>query len=427
MPVVVFRISNKNVSGCNLGLWTIEGTSNSHHLPVVIVATYLFTQGYMCHECKWGYYGPNCTQRRTLVRQNLFSLPKWEQKRFVNLIQEAKTAPTEFMAIKADDMDPLSNFTFVNMTMYDYFIFHHFYSARNSFTHNVTAPCEQSPFHLDFSHEGSGFPTWHRLFIMFWEREFQKLAQDDTFTFPYWDWVGAGKDCEVCTNELLGAINYSDPHGRIHRASPFSDWHAICAATEPIKNGEGCRFCDPEEKTGYIVRRGGTNPRANEFPDFEHVKAILEMTDWDTVPFDEMAGNKSFRNCFEGNCPRKGFDYSIHNLVSRTMISAWRVQIEDSGNPGPEISQTIGRGAHTVLQCPKQISLGQEVLVPPPRASLHPALHCTAQSPPNVEALRMHEIQHNSAERFLCVSVDKVCWIWLKMEGVSKICHKQLQ
>ena len=279
----------------------------------------------MCHECKWGYYGPNCTLRRTLVRRNIFSLSSSERKRFVNLLLESKTAPTEFMALKAVEMDPITNktFKFVNMTMYDYFIFHHYYSARNTYFDNFTRPCERSPFHLDFSHEGSGNPTWHRLFILFWEREFQKLAKEDTFTFPYWDWVGVGKNCEVCTNDLLGAINYSDPSGRLDRGSPFSNWYGLCASKDPLKNnsnGKGCRFCDPEEKTGFIVRRGGTNPKAAEFPDFEDVKKIMAMPDWDSVPFDENAGNKSFRNCFEGNCPRKGFDYSIHNLVGTSLF-----------------------------------------------------------------------------------------------------------
>lgn len=277
----------------------------------------------MCHECKWGYYGPNCTLRRTLVRRNLFSLSRAERKRFVDLVLKSKTTQSEFMAIKSERMrmDPITNasFTFVNVSVYDYFIFHHYYSARNTRFDNYSHPCERNPFHLDFSHEGSGFPTWHRLFIMFWEREFQKLARDDTFTFPYWDWVGVGKDCEVCTNDLLGALNHSDPDGRIDRASPFSDWYAICAATNPLKNnsnGVGCRFCDPEEKTGYIVRKGGHNPVASEFPDFDNVVRIMGMTDWDSVPFDEGAGNTSFRNCFEGNCPVNGFDYSVHNLVS---------------------------------------------------------------------------------------------------------------
>ena len=68
------------------------------------------------------------------------------------------------------------------------------------------------------------------------------------------------------------------------------------------------------------MRRGGTNPKAAEFPDFEHVKKVMAMPDWDSVPFDENAGNKSFRNCFEGNCPRKGFDYSIHNLVGTSLF-----------------------------------------------------------------------------------------------------------
>ena len=40
----------------------------------------------------------------------------------------------DFVAIQSDESDPITNvsFRFVNMTMYDYFIYHHYYSARST-------------------------------------------------------------------------------------------------------------------------------------------------------------------------------------------------------------------------------------------------------------------------------------------------------
>ena len=41
---------------------------------------------------------------------------------------------------------------------------------------------------LDYAHEATGFPTWHRLFLLWFEREMQILLRDDNFTIDYWDW-----------------------------------------------------------------------------------------------------------------------------------------------------------------------------------------------------------------------------------------------
>ena len=174
--------------------------------------------GYACHECKFGYFGPDCSERRIQKRRNIMSLSKKEQQRFIDLVLKSKTAITDYVGLKADWHDPVEgNITFVNLTLHDFFVFIHYYSARHTYLRNKTHHCDNSRGHFDFSHEGSGFPTFHRLLILLWEREFQKMADDDTFTFPYWDWVENGHHCEVCTNDLLGAVNLSDPNGHIDR------------------------------------------------------------------------------------------------------------------------------------------------------------------------------------------------------------------
>lgn len=60
---------------------------------------------------------------------------------------------------------------------------------------------------MDFAHSGSGFPTWHRLFVLTLERAIQKELQDEDFALPVWHWVGAN-NCDICTNDYMGAINY---------------------------------------------------------------------------------------------------------------------------------------------------------------------------------------------------------------------------
>ena len=261
----------------------------------------------MCHECKWGYHGVNCTQRRIQVRKNIFSLSRAEQKRFVDLIDRSKYEMSEYVALKTPNMDPIRNPVWVNITIHNFIVWIHFYSARSTF-YNLTNPCEFSPFHMDYSHEGAGFPTFHRLLMLTWEREIQKLAKDDTFMFPYWDWSDDEGNCTVCTNDLMGAPTES---GHIHPDHPFSKWKTLCHLVQYKQ----CRFCDPELAAGPILRRPGRNKGVHLLPSELEVDQTLSIPDYDVPPYDEHSG-LSFRSCFEGSCPRKGLYMSMHGLVS---------------------------------------------------------------------------------------------------------------
>lgn len=188
--------------------------------------------GYACHECKFGYHGPECNFRRIQKRRNILSLTKQEQQRFIDLILKSKVTNSDYVGLQVERHDPPEGpVKFVNLTVYDFFIYIHFYSARHTYVRNDTKPCDTTRTHFDFSHEGAGFPTFHRLLMLLWEREFQKVARDDTFMFPYWDWVENGHKCEVCTNDLLGAVNYSDPKGFIDKRSLYK-WYQLIHINE---------------------------------------------------------------------------------------------------------------------------------------------------------------------------------------------------
>ena len=61
----------------------------------------------------------------------------------------------------------------------------------------------------DFAHEGQGFLTRHRLFILTVERAIQEVTLDYNFAMPYWDWTSNKETCEICTEELLGVVGKS--------------------------------------------------------------------------------------------------------------------------------------------------------------------------------------------------------------------------
>ena len=64
-----------------------------------------------------------------------------------------------------------------------------------------------SPNENDYAHEATGFPTWHRLFLLWFEREMQIFLQDENFTLHYWDWRDSNQRRSLFQSNRLGEHN----------------------------------------------------------------------------------------------------------------------------------------------------------------------------------------------------------------------------
>lgn len=63
--------------------------------------------------------------------------------------------------------------------------------------------CGKAP---DYAHEKLGFLTWHRLFLLWFEREIKIELDKPDFRLYYWDWRG-GKDIDkLLTRDRFGGI-----------------------------------------------------------------------------------------------------------------------------------------------------------------------------------------------------------------------------
>ena len=145
---------------------------------------------------------------------------------------------------------------------------------------------------------------WHRAFIMWFERELQKISNNASFTIPYWDWLNRGRDCDICTNDLVGESRLVEEPSPIDSSSPFSHWHAICKNPNETNLCWYCNFTNREEKLTRSLLPYMT------FPDTKQYKATFNFTHYDEYPYDKYSKG-GFRVAMEGFYTAN----SMHNVV----------------------------------------------------------------------------------------------------------------
>lgn len=97
-----------------------------------------------------------------------------EKRAFVNALDQAKRTvhPDLVIATRryAEIFGPDGNTVqFENITIYNYFVWSHYYSVSKTFL----GAGQPSFGGVDFSHEGPGFVTWHRYQLLQLERDMQ--------------------------------------------------------------------------------------------------------------------------------------------------------------------------------------------------------------------------------------------------------------
>ena len=154
---------------------------------------------------------------------------------------------------------------------------------------------------VDYAHESTGFPTWHRLFLLWLEREIQVAIDNTTFRIPYWDWSQPSQREILFKSDRLGENRDGTVVGDL-----FTDWETYCwqdmsDLSYPVP------ICDPSTPSGQILRRCPNAKLCNSdnpnWPTSSDVNEALSIEDYDDDPFDRFVTNtasRSFRNYLEG-------------------------------------------------------------------------------------------------------------------------------
>ncbi|KAB0355968.1 hypothetical protein FD754_000124 [Muntiacus muntjak] len=278
--------------------------------------------GFNCGSCKFGFRGPGCTERRLLVRRNIFDLSVPEKNKFLAYLTLAKHTTSPDYVIPTGTSGQMNHGAtplFNDVSVYDLFVWMHYYVSRDTLLGDSEVWRD-----IDFAHEAPGFLPWHRLFLLLWEQEIQKLTGDENFTIPYWDWRDA-ENCDVCTDEYMGGRNPANPN-LLSPASFFSSWQIVCSRLEEYNSRQA--LCNGTSE-GPLLRNPGNHDKARtpRLPSSADVEFCLSLTQYESGSMDK-AANFSFRNTLEGKhrLPIRG-KADTQNLAL-DILSLWHLTVE---------------------------------------------------------------------------------------------------
>ncbi|CAK8689246.1 unnamed protein product [Clavelina lepadiformis] len=273
--------------------------------------------GFDCSGCKYGWQGNDCSQRRpVVVRKNVLNMDEDEREKFLEVLDLSKTTPHPDYVIAQDHYRNLlsengTRLNYVNISIYDLFVWVHYYSVRDT----LLGP-GQAYTAIDFSHEGPAFLTWHRMHLLALEGDLQQLSGDPDFALPYWNFATGGTECDICNNTLLGARDAID-QTLLDVGSRFADWQVICLSLDWFN--DNVKLCNGTEE-GPIRRNPGGNvdrPTVQVLPQPGDVAQCLQVDQYDTFPF--FSTSDGFRNALEGySHPGGEFENGVrtlHNLA----------------------------------------------------------------------------------------------------------------
>ena len=164
----------------------------------------------------------------------------------------------------------------------------------------------------DYAHQGTGFPTWHRLYLLWFEREIQIETGDPMFTLHYWDWRDPEQREALYTRDRLGENVNGTVMGTL-----FENWQTYCwqNIVPLIQSGiSPIPICDPTVPSNETLRRCPIDTLCSKespnWPTYNDVNDVVSIQAYDALPYDlrVLGSDTSFRNRMEGTLAEPGVD-----------------------------------------------------------------------------------------------------------------------
>ena len=289
-----------------------KGTADARYLwPTVVFERICICTGNYggvgCSECDFGWTGSDCSTRKTpVIRKSFARLTDTEKQTVINATRDLKSEMGFWSVVVEEPLNYTSGAVALqNVSTYDFFIYLHDYVARDD-TSNTCIRTVDNNVTIDFAHMGPVFPVWHRRYLLTVEKEFQRITNNASFAFPYWQWDEG--DLSPFTAEYYGTpSNSMGPNVSVsgHILNP-DDWHTICDITY-WRPGLNCsaywKLCNPADDLAAqmpLQRGGGTTylPNRNE------VKIAISAPSYDAAnaqgKFFVDDPRQSFRSRLEG-------------------------------------------------------------------------------------------------------------------------------
>ena len=261
--------------------------------------------GVDCGDCDFGWTGNNCRTRKTpVVRTSFDRLSAEEKQTFVDATVDLKNE----MGVWSVVVEEPSNYssgtvTLQDVSTYNFFVYLHSYAARGD-----SAACfaVNNNTIVDFAHSGPAFPVWHRRYLLIVEKEFQRITNNDSFGFPYWQWEEDDRSpfaleyYGVPSNSSGDAVNVT---GRV--INPVA-WNTVCDLAYWFQGGncsDYWRPCNPAEDlaAGRPLQRRG---RTTYLPNIVEVMIAIAAPSYDapdeTGMYLQDSPRTSFRSRMEG-------------------------------------------------------------------------------------------------------------------------------
>ena len=197
--------------------------------------------------------------------------------------------------------------------------------------HQLSVVNARLSFGYSVSHQCPAFLPWHRKVLMLFENAVRVHIRED-FALPYWDWTDESSLDVVFSDEFMGPyLGDSDDNYSISTSSFAKGLFSInLTASQLSSSGDPTSNCP----FPYITR----GPKSVELPTAEEVEALLEVSIYDSPPYDLDSDNStSFRNYLLGISPLQ-----LHSVPHVWLGGQWDSDISDGTFSSTESSTFVG-------------------------------------------------------------------------------------